>query len=139
MTLPFVQMNGERPWPPRITEATRPFWQALEGGKFMTTRGKSSGQLVLSSLRHPKDKSPDLAFLLKSLKNLLAGQREKELALKRGAGRTPIPLDLDTAERGYAINTSHALTPEVVFEKRWAATLLRWFSIAVRWQRAPSS
>jgi len=65
------------------------------------------------------------AFLLKSLKNLLAEKHHKELALKRGGGRTPIPLDLDTAERGYPIIASHALTPEVVFEKRWAATVLQ--------------
>ena len=65
------------------------------------------------------------AFLLKSLKNLLVEERDKERALKRGGGRTPIPLDLETAERGYPVIASPSLTPEVVFEKRWAATVLQ--------------
>lgn len=46
MTLASVTMPGRRPWPPRITEATRPFWQALGQGRLMTTRGLSSGRLT---------------------------------------------------------------------------------------------
>jgi uncharacterized OB-fold protein len=46
MSLPSIRMPGNRPWPPRITEATRPFWQALAEGRLTTTRGISSGRLT---------------------------------------------------------------------------------------------
>ncbi len=65
------------------------------------------------------------SFMLASLKNLMADERSRVLALKRGAGRAPIPLDVDTAESGPRIQPSHNLTPELVFEKRWATTVLQ--------------
>lgn len=46
MTLPMLNMPGARPWPPRITEVTQPFWDALAEGRLMTTRGKTSGKLT---------------------------------------------------------------------------------------------
>ena len=38
MTLAIIQVGRTRPWPPRITEATRPFWDALACGRMTTTR-----------------------------------------------------------------------------------------------------
>ena len=46
MTLPSIKMQGSRPWPPRMTEATKPFWDALAEGLLITTRGKTSGRLT---------------------------------------------------------------------------------------------
>jgi RNA polymerase sigma-70 factor (ECF subfamily) len=65
------------------------------------------------------------SFLLTSMKNLLSDERDKERALKRGAGRTPISLDIDGAESGYRIEPAEEITPELLFEKRWAATVLQ--------------
>jgi RNA polymerase sigma-70 factor (ECF subfamily) len=65
------------------------------------------------------------SFLLGSLKNLLSDERRKDRALKRGAGRAPIPLDLVEAENGYRLQPTDNVTPELLFEKRWAATVLQ--------------
>ncbi len=46
MTLPRVKMAGNRPWPPRITDHSKHFWDALAESKLVTTRGKSSGKLT---------------------------------------------------------------------------------------------
>jgi uncharacterized protein len=46
MSLPFVDVPRTRPWPPRVTAFTKPFWDALAEGKLMTTRGKTSGRLT---------------------------------------------------------------------------------------------
>jgi RNA polymerase sigma factor (sigma-70 family) len=65
------------------------------------------------------------SFLLTSLRNFLADEHDRDVALKRGAGRTALPLDIDTAERGYAVQPSHNETPESLFERRWAHTVLQ--------------
>ena len=46
MSLPFVDVPRARPWPPRITAFTKPFWDALAEGRFLTTRGRTSGRLT---------------------------------------------------------------------------------------------
>jgi uncharacterized protein len=46
MTLAFVDMAGARPWPPRVSAWTKPFWDALSEGRLITTRGKTSGRLT---------------------------------------------------------------------------------------------
>jgi len=46
MTLPRVKMTGDRPWPPRVTEHSKKFWDALAEGRLTTTRGASSGRLT---------------------------------------------------------------------------------------------
>ncbi len=61
------------------------------------------------------------SFLLASLQNLLTDERRRELALKRGRGSAPISLDVAAAER---LGPSEDRTPETIFERRWAATVL---------------
>jgi hypothetical protein len=46
MSLALIDMSGARPWPPRVSAFTRPFWDALAEGRFITTRGKTSGHLT---------------------------------------------------------------------------------------------
>jgi uncharacterized OB-fold protein len=46
MSLPFIDVPRTRPWPPRITAFTKPFWDALAEGRLVTTRGKTSGRLT---------------------------------------------------------------------------------------------
>jgi RNA polymerase sigma factor (sigma-70 family) len=64
------------------------------------------------------------AFLLASLKNFLANDRDREQARKRGGGRTIVSLDEESAESRYQREPSHDLTPELHFERQWAMTLL---------------
>ncbi|MBO0741943.1 MAG: OB-fold domain-containing protein [Hyphomicrobiaceae bacterium] len=46
MSLPFIDVASVRPWPPRISAFTKPFWDALGEGRLMTTRGRTSGRLT---------------------------------------------------------------------------------------------
>ncbi len=70
------------------------------------------------------DKGKFRSFLLAACRNFVANQRDHDRALKRGGGRQPLSLDFDAAERRYAREPSHALTPERLFKRRWALTLL---------------
>lgn len=64
------------------------------------------------------------SFLLVSLKHFLANERDKARALKRGGGATPISLDVEAAESRYRIDAVDHVTPEKVFERRWALTVI---------------
>jgi len=64
------------------------------------------------------------SFLLVSLKHFLSHERDRDRALKRGGGSQTIPLDAESAERGLATVAANSLTPEQIFERRWALTVL---------------
>jgi RNA polymerase sigma factor (sigma-70 family) len=63
-------------------------------------------------------------FLLAALQNFLANAHDHENALKRGGGRPPVRLDWGDAESRYEHEPAHDLTPEKLFLRRWALTLL---------------
>jgi RNA polymerase sigma-70 factor (ECF subfamily) len=64
------------------------------------------------------------SFLLTSLKNFLSDQRSKEAALKRGGGVTPLSLDVEEAEGRYRLEPADESTPERIFERQWALTVI---------------
>ncbi len=64
------------------------------------------------------------SFLLASLKNFLANERRDARARKRGGGRVHLSLDFQSAEDRYSLEPTHELTPERIYERRWALTLL---------------
>jgi RNA polymerase sigma-70 factor (ECF subfamily) len=64
------------------------------------------------------------AYLLGALRHFLSNQRSRERTIKRGGGRKPIPLDVADAERRYGLEVAHELTPERIYERGWALTLL---------------
>jgi RNA polymerase sigma-70 factor (ECF subfamily) len=64
------------------------------------------------------------AFLLTALKNFLANEWGKARAEKRGGGKAELSLDFGSAESRFQIEPFHELTPEKLFERRWALTLL---------------
>ncbi len=64
------------------------------------------------------------SFLLASMKNFLAKQWRRGGAQKRGGGRSVISLDFDDGENRYRLEPSHDVTPEKIFERQWALTLL---------------
>ena len=63
-------------------------------------------------------------FLLSSLQNFLANENERSRAQKRGGGRELIQLDAEDAKARYQLERVHSVTPESVFEMRWAHALL---------------
>jgi RNA polymerase sigma-70 factor (ECF subfamily) len=64
------------------------------------------------------------SFLLAALGNFLANRRDWDLRIKRGGKVTQFSFDLPDAEDRYVHEPSHEATPERVFERRWALTLL---------------
>lgn len=65
------------------------------------------------------------SFLLAALKNFLLHDLERLSARKRGGGLRQIALDAQSAEARYALEPAdHRLTPEKIFEQRWAWSLL---------------
>ena len=63
-------------------------------------------------------------WLLASLKHYLANEWDRERTQKRGGGLTPLSINAETAEGLYQHEPSHDLTPEKLYERRWALTLL---------------
>jgi RNA polymerase sigma factor (sigma-70 family) len=64
-------------------------------------------------------------FLRVSVSHFLANEWDRERALKRGGGRKLLSLDeLETVE-GHLRAPADRLTPEVIFEQEWAASVLR--------------
>lgn len=63
-------------------------------------------------------------FLLTALDHFLANEWRRGQARKRGGGRALISLDDDTVEERYRREPAHHETPEKLFERRWALTLL---------------
>jgi RNA polymerase sigma-70 factor (ECF subfamily) len=64
------------------------------------------------------------SFLLIRLKYFLSDERGRAHAKKRGGGRKILSLGLQDAEGQYALEPADQLSPEVLFEKSWALTVL---------------
>src|SRR5262245_40596462 len=63
-------------------------------------------------------------FLLTSLKRFLVNEWEKGRTRKRGSGQTVISWDQEAGESRFHLEPVETSTPEKIFEKRWAVTLL---------------
>jgi RNA polymerase sigma-70 factor (ECF subfamily) len=74
------------------------------------------------------------SYLLKSLQNFVSNEDEQARALKRGGGDLPIALDVENAEGRYRLEPSHEITPECLFERRWALALLDRILVRLRQQ-----
>jgi RNA polymerase sigma factor (sigma-70 family) len=64
------------------------------------------------------------AFLRTVCTRQLADRRDRQNAAKRGGGRSSLSIDPCDAERRYACEPAHELTPERIFDRTWALTLL---------------
>jgi RNA polymerase sigma-70 factor (ECF subfamily) len=73
------------------------------------------------------------SFLLGALKHFLANQRDAARAQKRGGGRAHVPLDevLHASDR-YNVEPRSDLTPDRIFERQWALTVLTRVQDAMR-------
>jgi len=63
-------------------------------------------------------------FLLTAMSRFLSDEWDKLRAQKRGGNVRHLPLQLDTGETRYGHEPADNCTPEQVFERRWALTLL---------------
>jgi RNA polymerase sigma factor (sigma-70 family) len=64
------------------------------------------------------------SFLLASMKHFLANEWDRARAQKRGGAHVHVPIDTQSAETRYGLEPAHDRTPEKLFERRWALTLL---------------
>src|SRR5580693_1516648 len=63
------------------------------------------------------------SFILTSLKFFVADEEDRQRARKRGGGAV-LPLELSTGEDRYQREPAHDETPERIFERRWALSVL---------------
>ena len=64
------------------------------------------------------------SFLLTVCAHFLANRRDWERAQKRGGGRAALSIDAADAEGRYALEMADLLTPERIYDRSWALTLL---------------
>jgi DNA-directed RNA polymerase specialized sigma24 family protein len=85
------------------------FAQLLERRKFNALR-KEKGRLR--------------SFLLGALKYFVADEQRRAMAVKRGKGQRLIPLEELHADEGIDMEPSDPMTAEMIYERRWALTVL---------------
>ncbi|MHC4878755.1 MAG: RNA polymerase sigma factor [Planctomycetota bacterium] len=64
------------------------------------------------------------SFLLTAFKRFLSKERDRANAQKRGGGTRVFSLNVDAAEERYQREPADDRTPESIYERRWALTLL---------------
>jgi RNA polymerase sigma-70 factor (ECF subfamily) len=64
------------------------------------------------------------SFLLASLKHFMANERRDATTIKRGGGRTLIPLDGIADDDSTEFDRSEALSADLLYDRRWAFTVL---------------
>ncbi len=76
-------------------------------------------------LRHAdRERGKFRTFLLTSLQRFLVNEWKKGGAQKRGGGAPAISWDTEAGEMRYQAERADASTPEKLFEKQWAVTML---------------
>ena len=63
-------------------------------------------------------------FLLTSIARFVANEWERRHAVKRGAGQTVPLVVMENGEERYRHEPVDGLSPDIIFERRWATTLL---------------
>src|SRR5262249_25259564 len=76
----------------------------------------------LSTVR--KEKGRLRSYLLASVKNFLADERRRAMAIKRGKGERLIPLEKLSADERVDMEPEDPVTAEMIYERRWASTVL---------------
>jgi RNA polymerase sigma factor (sigma-70 family) len=64
------------------------------------------------------------SFLLVALKNFVSDEYDRASAIKRGGAKEQLSLNFAAAENQYTLEPTHDLSPEKLFERAWALTLL---------------
>jgi len=104
----FLRRQG-RP-PTEAEDITQGFFaQLLERGSLNAVR-KEKGRLR--------------SFLLGGLKLFLADDHRRAMAIKRGSGLRPIPLDELRADERSEMEPADRMTADMIYERRWALTVL---------------
>jgi RNA polymerase sigma-70 factor (ECF subfamily) len=79
-----------------------------------------------------RDRGRFRPFLLASLKHFLANEYASQSAQKRGGGRRLLPLEFNDGERTYLREPATDVTPESLYERRWALSVIEAAMARVR-------
>jgi len=104
----FVRRQGIRQ--EETEDLTQAFFALLLERKDLNAIRKENGRLR--------------SYLLVSVKHFLADERRRAMAVKRGKGRRPIPLEELRDSECIGPERSDRLTAEQIYERRWALTLM---------------
>jgi RNA polymerase sigma factor (sigma-70 family) len=83
-------------------------------------------RLLSKNWLHSVDRSKGRfrAFLLAAMKHFLANEWRRAQAEKRGGGMQLVSLNVEQAEERYHCEPGDVLTPDLLFERRWALTII---------------
>jgi RNA polymerase sigma-70 factor (ECF subfamily) len=104
----YVRRQGHPPHDAQ--DLTQEFFARLLARNYLGTVGREKGKFR--------------SFLLAALNHFMADERDRAMAAKRGGGKALISLDEHDAETRYQADMASPLSPDKIFEKRWATTLL---------------
>jgi RNA polymerase sigma factor (sigma-70 family) len=93
----------------RVQDLTQEFFVRLLEGRYLDRADPEKGRFR--------------AFLLTSLKFFVADEEDRQRARKRGGGAL-VPLEFSSGEGRYQREPGHDETPERIFERRWALSVL---------------
>ena len=118
-----------------LEELIQAYWFPLYA--YVRRRGEPSAQAedlvqgFLTRLLEKKDlarvdraKGKFRSFLLASLKHFMANEYARRNAIKRGGGARVVSLDALDAEARYAVEPTDDMTPDRLFDRRWALAVL---------------
>src|SRR6516164_9624636 len=131
-----LEAQGESPAAQQALEdLCRTYWRPIygfvrrEGAKPEEAKDITQGFFALvlerkdfNSVRQEKGRLR--SFLLASLKHFMANERRDAATLKRGGGRTLLPLDGIDAYEVSDTDRGDMLTPDLLYDRRWAFTVL---------------
>lgn len=75
--------------------------------------------------RADPEKGKFRTFLMSSMKNFMANERARAAAQKRGGNAPHLSIDMARAEGRYDCEPTDSTTPEVLYERAWALTVLQ--------------
>ena len=104
----FVQRQGTAP--EEAEDVTQAFFADLIEHKSLTAIRREKGRFR--------------SYLLGALKYFVVDERRRAMAIKRGKGQRPIPLEELSVDERLKMEPTDPVTAEQIYERRWASTVL---------------
>jgi RNA polymerase sigma-70 factor (ECF subfamily) len=104
----FIRRKGYQA--DEASDLVQEYFARLLGGRVLQAADRSKGRFR--------------TFLISDCVHFLSHQREGARALKRGGHRRIVSIDAAEADGRYAREPAHELTPERLYQRAWALTLL---------------